>query len=431
MIHYITSDGLGQPWVGNELRIVTGQGIPVKLHAIRAPGRVHFESPWAQRMAEQTRVLYPLPLLGMVVSVVLAPFLFGGRWIAAITNALFAPRENLRARASALAHFFVACHWAGSLRRETVAHIHSQWAYSSGSIGMYGSWLLGVPFSFTGHAADLFRDRVALRDKVHRAKFIICISEFHRKFFLENGARPEQLRIAYCGIDVEQMSPRPGVRTPGPYTILSSGRLVEKKGFEYLIDACGILRDRGADFRCIIAGSGPLEQALRQRVVERRLGDLVTITGKPIAQEAIPAFMHTGDVYVLACVWARDGDVDGLPQMTMEAMGCGVAAITTRLVGNPDLVDHERTGLLVEPNDAPAVADAIERLMKDPALADRLARSGREWVLQTFDIESSLLSLVTEYREALKAAGCPCETDTTASREHRDAASPAAVSTSP
>ncbi len=358
-------------------------------------------------MAEKTRVLYPLPVLGLIVANVLAPFVYGRRWFGAAANALFSPRENRRARLSATAHFFVACHWARSLRRDVVSHIHSQWAYSSGSIGMYGSWLLGVPFSFTGHAADLFRDRVALRDKIRRARFIICISEFHRGFYLENGARPEQLRVAYCGIDVQRMSPRPGPRAPGPHTILSSGRLVEKKGFEYLIDACGILRDRGVAFRCIIAGSGPLEASLRQRVLDRRLGDLVTITGQPLLQEDIPGFMHTGDIYALACVWAKDRDVDGLPQMTMEAMGCGLPAVTTNIVGNPDLVVHERTGLLVEPNDSVALADAIERLTRNPELAGQLGRQSREWVLQRFDIKTCLRPLIDEYEKALRSAGIP------------------------
>ena len=75
--------------------------------------------------------------------------------------------------------------------------IHSQWVNSGGTVAMYGAWLLEKPFSFTGHAADLFRGRVALRDKIRRADNIICISEFHRSFFLEHGARPDQLRIAY------------------------------------------------------------------------------------------------------------------------------------------------------------------------------------------------------------------------------------------
>lgn len=401
MIHYISSDGIGQPWVGNELRVVMEAGIPVTLHAMRRPKQIHFEAPWARRLAEKTVALYPLPVGGMVLSQLAAPFLFGGRWFAGLANALFSPRENRRARLGALAHFFVACHWARLLRSRQVTHIHAQWAYSSASIGMYGAWLLGVPFSFTGHATDLFRDRVALRDKIRRAEFIVCISEFHRQFFLSEGARPEQLHIVYCGIEPSLMAPRQGPRPDGPFTILSAGRLVEKKGFEYLIDACAILRDKGRTLRCVIAGSGPLEAELRERVARLGLGDVVQITGKPVAQEAIPAFMHSGDLFVLACVWAEDGDVDGLPQMTMEAMACGLPAVTTRLVGNPDMVIDERTGLLVEPRDAAALAGAIDRMIADPALAQRMATQGRAWILEKFDIKFSSDPLIGQFRERL------------------------------
>lgn len=404
MIHYISSDGMGQPWVGNEVRVVAAAGVPVVLHAMRAPSQIHFGSPWACKLADQTRILYPLPVGGVVASVALAPVLFGRRWAGALINALTGPRENIRARASSIAHFFVACHWARMLRRETVSHIHAQWAYSSASIGMYGSWMLGVSFSFTGHATDLFRDRVALRDKIRRADFIVCISEFHRQFFLDEGARPEQLHIVYCGIEPELMVPRTGPRAPGPFTILSAGRLVEKKGFEYLIDACAILRDHGREFRCVIAGSGPLESDLRARVTARGLSGHVEITGKALAQEAIPRFMHSGDLFALECVWARDGDVDGLPQMTMEAMACGLPAVTTRLVGNPDMVIHERTGLLVEPRDEKQLAAAIERLMDNPQLADRLARQGREWILEKFDIRFSSDPLIRLFRDRLAAS---------------------------
>jgi glycosyltransferase involved in cell wall biosynthesis len=405
MIHYISSDGIGQPWVGNELRVVQAAGVPVVLHAMRPPAQVHFEAPWAQKLSRETRAIYPMSPLELVLSILLAPILFRGRWLAALVNTITGPRENLRARLGCASHFLVACLWARRLRRETVTHIHAQWAYSSASIGMYAAWLLGVSFSFTGHATDLFRDRVALKDKIRRAEFIVCISEFHRQFFLSEGARPEQLHIVYCGIEPALMTPRQGARPPGPYTILSAGRLVEKKGFEYLIDACAMLRDQGRDFRCVIAGSGPLEQELRQRIADRNLEDIVTMTGKAIAQEAIPGFMHSGDLFVLECVWAKDGDVDGLPQMTMEAMACGLPAVTTRLVGNPDMVIHEKTGLLVEPRETEQLARAMARMMDDPALAERLARDGRKWILEKFDISFSSDVLINQFRERLARAG--------------------------
>jgi len=405
MIHYITLNGIGQPWVANELSRVDAGGVPFVLHAMRRPAQVLHGSEWAARLDQRTVVIYPVPALGLIASVLAAPALFRGRFFEPLWNALFGKREHLRARVAGIAHFFVACYWARNIlgRGDSVAHIHSQWINSCGTIGMYGAWLLGVPFSFTGHAADLFRERCALEDKIRRAEFIVCISEFHRRFYLEHGAKPEQLFIAYCGINPEWFYP-PGPKPESagrPYRIVSSGRLVEKKGFAYLIDACRILADRGEHFECVIGGSGELENALKTQVERLGLTDRVTVTGKALLQEKIIEFMHGGDVYALPCVWASDDDVDGLPQMLMEAMACGLPAISTRLVGIPDLIRHKETGLLVEPNNARELADAIARFMRDPPLAARLAKAGREWVHEKFNLKNSLEPLIERFRQRL------------------------------
>lgn len=405
MIHYITTQGVGDAWIGNELRVVRRAGIPFVLHAMRRPASTYFASDWAEELGRRTRHLYPLPVAGMAVSVASAPFLFGRRFVGAMLNALFGRRESLRARVACLAHFFVACHWARSLRREPVDLIHAQWVHSSGSIGMYAAWLLGVPFSFTGHAADLFRDRVALEDKVRRAAFIICISEFHRGVYRGLGARDEQLHVAYCGLDLEHFTPGPSEpRAPGPLRILTSARLVPKKGLRDLIEACRILAAEGVDFRCTIGGSGPLEGVLRQQALAAGLADRVTLTGQALKQEEIPAFMRGGDLYCLPCVWAEDGDVDGLPQMLMEAMACGLPVISTRLVGIPDLVVDEESGLLVDPGDAAALARALHRLVDDPGLASRLAAAGRRRVCDRFDLATCLEPLLKQFRLRISAA---------------------------
>lgn len=406
MIHYISPIGIGSAWVGNEIGVVRRAGIPVVLHSLRPSRQQFFASEWAKELDRQTRIIYPLPPVGFAVSLLAAPFLFRGRFFAALWNALFGKRESFRNRVAGIWHFLTACHWARGLRKERVSLIHSQWIHSGGTVGMYGAWLLGVPFSFTGHAADLFRERCALEDKIRRADFIICISEFHKDLFKKLGARDEQLHIVYCGLDLTHFKPRPrpprGDRRP---RILSSGRLVEKKGFSHLIDACKILRDRGIDFECVIGGDGPLEKPLREQIARLGLEDRVSMTGKPLKQEEIPDFMYSGDVYALACVWAKDGDVDGLPQMLMEAMACGLPSVSTRLVGIPDLVLDGKTGLLVEPGNAEQLADALQRLIEDQELARSLAEAGDRWVHERFEIFEAIQPLVRLFRAKLRASG--------------------------
>ena len=405
IILYMTPKGVGDAWVGNELRIVSRAGVPFELHALNLPDQTYFLSPDIAALEARTHAIYPVNGRALMAAALAAPWRFGGRFFAALGEALTGPRESLRNRFVGLWHFVLACHWAARLRADPPALIHSQWIHSAGTVAMYGAWLLGCSFSFTGHAADLFRNRQALATKIRRAEFIICISEFHRDFYLENGARPEQLKIVYCGIDTSHFTPQRRKRKAGqPYHILSSGRLVEKKGFADLIRACAVLRDRGLAFRCTIAGSGEDEAMLNRQIEAADLGDMVTLTGTALKQEDIPAFMATGDVYTLPCVWASDDDVDGLPQMLMEAMSCGLPAVSTRLVGIPDLVRDGETGLLVPPNDSDALADALQRLEADHELADRLSEAGYRHVVDSFDLDRCLDPLLDKFRAKLEAA---------------------------
>src|SRR5262245_24342221 len=239
MIHYITTNGIGNAWVAAELEIMQRKGIPFVLHSLRGPHQNFFASENVAQLNRDTHLIYPLPKLDFALSLMLAPFLFGTRFFAALGNALFGKRENRRARLAGIAHLLVACHWARQLRKhrydEPVSLIHAHWIHSAGTVAMYGAWLLHVPVGFTGHAVDLFRDRVALEDKIRRADEIICISEFHRQFYLDHGARPEQLHVIYCGIDTGAFDFRRKERI-GPPRIVSVGRLVEKKGFDILIN---------------------------------------------------------------------------------------------------------------------------------------------------------------------------------------------------
>jgi len=406
MIHYITSTGVGNAWVGNELMALAKQDIPFVLHSLHRPKSTFFKSDEVAAINAGTHIIYPQSAWAVFCAVCSGPFLFGGSFWFALLNSFFGRKESFVVRLKSILHFAVACHWAKSLMGSDVSHIHSQWINSCGTVGMYGAWLLNKPFSFTGHAADLFRERCALKDKIARAKFIVCISSFHRDFYLSEGAELSQLVIVYCGIDTRLFKPvvRPAAEADEPIRIISSARLVEKKGLCYLIDACALLNDQNMDFSCTIGGDGPLLDELQRQVNHAGLAEKVFFTGQPLLQENIPAFMETGDIYCLPCVWASDGDVDGLPQMLMEAMACGIPVISTDLVGMPDLIKSGHSGLLVEPENAEALAEAIGHLAEDKTLRKALAIEGRQKVIRTFDISVCLEPLLNKFKQVIRPA---------------------------
>lgn len=400
MIHYITSNGVGNAWVGNELTILSQHSIPFALHSLHAPQQTYFKSPAVNEINQKTKFIYPISPVTLLTAVATGPFVFGRYFWFALLNSWFGRKESFSVRLKSILHFAVACVWARTLKGKPVSLIHSQWINSCGTVAMYAAWLLNKPFSFTGHAADLFRERCALKDKIVRAAFIVCISRFHREFYMAEGADPDKLIIAYCGIDLSHFKPAQTDRAEGPIRIIASARLVEKKGLSYLLEACQQLVGHQA-FTCTIAGSGPLLPELRQQVEDLGLSELVSLTGKPLLQEDIPEFMASGDIYCLPCVWADDGDVDGLPQMLMEAMACGVPVISTQLAGIPDLIEHEHSGLLVEPKDVTALAAAISRLADDSVLREQLALQGRAKLVESFDIARCLEPLLDRFRQAI------------------------------
>ena len=405
MIHYITSNGVGNAWVGNELMALADRDIPFRLHSLYRPATTFFKSDRVKEIADLTDHIYPINHWRVFTSLLLAPFLFPRYFFPALWNSFFGRKESFSIRLKSIWHFCVACAWARSLRSEQVSHIHSQWINSCGTVGMYAAWLLNKPFSFTGHAADLFRERCSLKDKIKRAQFIVCISTFHREFYLSEGANPDQLIISYCGIDTGLFSPRTDSAVDScegrPIRLLSSARLVDKKGFKYLISACKNLQQQGIDFNCVIAGDGPLLNQLEYQIQQLQLGDRVTLTGRPLLQEEIPGFMHSGDIYCLPCVWAEDGDVDGLPQMLMEAMACGVPVVSTRLVGIPDLVVDGETGLLAKPNDIEDLTHKLRRLIEDRQLHSRFSEQGRTFVEHKFDLSNCLNPLFEKFTQSL------------------------------
>lgn len=404
MIHYISTNGIGNAWVAAELQILQQQyGIPTKLHSMRPPHQNFFGSEWAEKMNQETQLLYPINLTSVMVSSLLGPFLFGGVFFSTLANALFGSKETLRVRVAGIAHFFVALDWARKIRHEDISLIHSQWIQSGGTIGWYAARLLKVPFSFTGHAVDLFRERAALKDKIRDADNIIAISEFHKQFYIKEGATADKIHIVYCGIDLQDFNYQ--YQPPAqPPRILSFGRLIEKKGFDTLIEACALLRDRGIEFECEIAGSGPDESLLKELVEKLNLQQQVTVTGKPLLQEEIPAWLATGQIFAQPCCWSHDNDVDGIPRSLMEAMAVGLPSISTRIAGIPDLVINDDTGLLIEAKDPDALAFSLQQLIEDPALGQRLAKRANEHLHKVFNLDTCLEPLAEVYRGYLNKA---------------------------
>jgi glycosyltransferase involved in cell wall biosynthesis len=276
---------------------------------------------------------------------------------------------------------------------------HAHFASETAVIAMYLSEDLKVPFTFTAHAFDLYRGtntalwpvkRQLLRKLCKEATGIVTISNYNRDFLIKIGIDRAKISVIHCGIDPNKFK-----RTT-PYRIskriLCVARLVEKKGIRYLIEAMGLLGKRHPDVKLTIVGTGPEEKTLKKLVNNLKVKDRIQFLGN-IHDVDLLNLYEKSSIFVLPCIVAKDGDRDGIPVALMEAMSMELPVISTPISGIPELIEDGENGLLVEPKNPVALAEAIEQLLGKPETCKRLGEQGRKTILEQFNIKKNVLSL--------------------------------------
>lgn len=307
-----------------------------------------------------------------------------------------------RRRWGAVKRFLQAGSIAPKLRTDGITHVHAHFASSATSVAWYLNALMGMSYSFTAHAKDIYVDSVSedvLRRKLHRARFTVTVSEFNRAHLARIAPEADIVRI-YNGLDLGRFSPNGTHPEPLPL-VLGVGRLVEKKGFGDLIRACAVLKREGVPFRCAIVGTGALEPVLRALIAEHELGDRIEMPG-PMPRETLIGLYPRASVVVAPCVIGSDGNRDGLPTVLIEAMALGVPVISTDVTGIPELVQHEQTGQLVPGNDPVALAAAIRTAIDGRPRVLEMAREGRRQVEAGFDLQRNVADLRARLVEAIR-----------------------------
>jgi colanic acid/amylovoran biosynthesis glycosyltransferase len=300
-------------------------------------------------------------------------------------------RARLRALATGrpilLWRFYQAGWIAERAARLGVRHLHAHFATRATTVAGLVSAISGLPHSFTAHAVDIYRDDVdleVLRRKIAEASFVATVSECNVEHLgqIANGSSP-RIELVRNGIDLTRFAPNGETPEP-PYRILSVARLVEKKGGEHLIEACRLLARRGLPFRCDIIGRGNLRAKLLAQIEQAGLSDSVRLLGGRKQSEVLRHYRST-HVYVLPSVVGDDGNREGLPVSIVEALACAIPVVSTPVAGIPEVVRDGDNGLLVPERDPAALADAIQKLIEDPALHARLRARARASVEPTYD----------------------------------------------
>jgi glycosyltransferase involved in cell wall biosynthesis len=280
-----------------------------------------------------------------------------------------------------------------------INHLHAHFGTVATVVARLAAQITGVSYSFTAHAKDIYHELVVedeLREKLDDAAQVITVSQFNVNYLRDTfGSAAREVRLVYNGLDLDDFQFEPYADRPP--MILGVGRLVEKKGFEFLLQACAVLRDRGVHYQCEIVGGGVLESALRTQIDDLGLQDRVVMSG-PMSQDDIKEKIRGAALLAAPCGHAGDDDRDGLPTILLEAMALGTPCVSTPVTGIPEVVVHEETGLMVSEGNALALADACQRLLEDRRLGSELVSRARSLIEQRFDIDKNTDQLRETFR---------------------------------
>jgi len=286
------------------------------------------------------------------------------------------------------------------LKSINISHIHAHWASTPSTMAYIINKITGIPWSFTAHRWDIAENNI-LREKCKTASFVRAISRDGRDDILRiirDYSLKNKIKVIHMGVNIPELNgTKPGSNI---FTILCPANLVNVKGHEYLLDACRLLDIKDFEFKCMIAGDGPLENDLKAFVSKNGLDKKVFFLGRIPHEELLNLYKERQiNVVVLPSIITEDGEKEGIPVALMEAMSFGIPVIATDTGGIAELLRDE-CGIMVEEKNSKAIADAIEQLYTDNDYYDYISRKGRERVSQMFNltiISQELLRLFSDH----------------------------------
>ncbi len=388
-----TYPGLTTTFIDREIRALQQQEVQVRVISIRKPHTIlSFDQTELQKI---TTYLIPTAWIKFIIAHLRFAFQKPNAYFGILLELLNSPHPDFAARTKTFLHFAIGVYAAQLISKQPCDHLHAHFVDRASTVALVAGKLLNIPYSVTAHANDIYINPILLPLKLSQASFVATCTEYNRQHLQTVVHLNGKLRCVYHGLDLEFYPTPTSHGMDGIPSILSVGQLKEKKGFQYLLQACQILISKDYIFNCQIIGEGDLRPELERQINEFSLQNFVTLRGA-LPHESVIQEYQRSTIFVLPCITSSNGDRDGIPNVILEAMAMQLPVISTQHSGIPEVIKNGYNGMLVPPADAYELAYAIATLIDDPYTRTQLGNFGRRTVMERFNSMQNAELLLNE-----------------------------------
>jgi len=375
-------------FIKREIRSLQIAGTDVRVISVWKPNERETTPDILAQWAPDTHFIFPRSTASILRMVITVIWRSPHRFFATLYLALSTSRPGIRGLAYQVFYFLEAILVAQELRQLAASHVHNHIGDQSGTVTMLAAHLAGIGYSITFHGWPVFFDAKysRIKEKVLGARFIRSISYFCRSqlMMFSDCDDPTPFKVVHCGLTIGKYTYRPPKEQVR--RLICTARLSPEKGLRFAIEALRRLLDKGYNLELRLAGDGPSKAHLEALTIRLKVVDQVKFLGF-LTEDEVISELQTSDLFVLPSF------VEGLPVSAMEAMAVGVPVIATNIAGASELIEDGKTGLLVRPSDAEALADAVVRMIEDHGFRLRAAEFGRKKVVEEFDVDKESAKL--------------------------------------
>jgi len=349
-------------FVYREIEALRDAGYEITTASMVTPIKSHVSSE-ALHFLDTTIYLDQTILLKKIYAQLIICFKDFPTWIRLFLTAIREKEiKKFKDRFRILYHFIQSGYLYLKVKNRSFDHIHSPFLTGSATVAFFLSQYLKIPFTFTMHASNIYVDPIMLSTKLRYCKKGISISAYNKDFLLHKYG--------------------------GHLKDKSVGQLTERKGFIYLLKACSLLKKKHLIFHCLIVGDGEDKELLIKHSESLGVRDVVTFMGRK-PQEEVKKLLEDASVFTLPSIVTDKGGREGIPVALMEAMAMELPVVSTRTVGIPELIEHNKEGLLVEQKNPEDLAHALEILLFNKELRFKIGRAARRKIIREFNIANT------------------------------------------